>query len=280
MKKKKDKNKDHKPNYFGILPAPVRYADEKKVVPRAKILFSEVSALWNLWGYCNASNSYFAGLYGVKDATVSNWITSLEKEKFFRIEYERWPGKVAVKERKIYPGPGIIVSPKPTSEEKAGTSEGEKPTSQGKEPTSQGPKENKKKEKEEIKEGMTFEDFWNKYGKKVGKANAEKKWKKLSRKDRDDIAATLDLYLGRTIVKEDWDTKRPFKPMRKDPATYLNQRVWEDFDGDDLNVHEAEKNRQKNKPRKTTLQADQEDLKKPDVDPDAIEKILKKLQKQ
>ena len=50
------------PNYFGILPANVRY--DKRLKPMEKILYTEITALSNAKGYCYATNSYFAKLYG------------------------------------------------------------------------------------------------------------------------------------------------------------------------------------------------------------------------
>lgn len=64
-----------KPGYYGILPANVRYDD--KLVPMARILYTEVTALTGSTGECTASNNYFAKLYGVSIATVSSWVSQL-----------------------------------------------------------------------------------------------------------------------------------------------------------------------------------------------------------
>lgn len=64
------------PSFFSILPATVRY--DKRLIPSAKILYSEISALCNKQGYCWASNEYFANLYEVSKQTISTWLTSLE----------------------------------------------------------------------------------------------------------------------------------------------------------------------------------------------------------
>lgn len=63
-----------------------------------------------------------------------------------------------------------------------------------------------------------FGKFWDMYGKKTSPKNkCLLKWKRLSVADREAIFRTLPQYVANT----------PDKRYRKDPATYLNQRVWE-----------------------------------------------------
>jgi hypothetical protein len=75
-----------KPNYYAIIPSDVRYSNLK---PNAKLLYGEITALSNKLGYCFASNSYFAELYGVSKNTVSRWIGDLNKLGFITISIER-----------------------------------------------------------------------------------------------------------------------------------------------------------------------------------------------
>lgn len=79
---------NEKPAYFGILTADVRY--DKRLKPMEKILFSEISALCDMNGWCEATNSYFAELYEVSIETVSRWISNLKKYGYIesRISYK------------------------------------------------------------------------------------------------------------------------------------------------------------------------------------------------
>ena len=83
-----------KPNYYAIIPSNVRYSSLK---PNAKILYGEITALSNKLGYCYASNSYFADLYGVRKNTVSRWLSDLNKLGFITIKIERNSNKEITK---------------------------------------------------------------------------------------------------------------------------------------------------------------------------------------
>ena len=74
------------PTYYANIPANVRYSNLK---PNAKLLYGEITALSNKLGYCFASNSYFAELYGVSKNTVSRWIGDLNKLGFITVQIER-----------------------------------------------------------------------------------------------------------------------------------------------------------------------------------------------
>lgn len=75
---------EESPNYYGILPASVRYC--KGLTPNAKILYTELTALTNKNGYCHASNNYFAELYNVSDRSISQWFKELSKFGFIEIQ--------------------------------------------------------------------------------------------------------------------------------------------------------------------------------------------------
>ena len=89
-----------RPGYYGILPANIRY--DKNLKPMEKIMYSELTALSNKNGYCNATNSYFAELYEVSKNTVSLWIGDLEKAGYIKTKLIYEPGTKNIKERRIY----------------------------------------------------------------------------------------------------------------------------------------------------------------------------------
>ena len=66
---------------------------------------------------------------------------------------------------------------------------------------------------------LSFSEFWDLYDKKRGdKTKLEKKYDKISEEDRKKIKAHVKAY----------KLAQPDKQFRKDPATYLNNRGWED----------------------------------------------------
>ena len=78
---------EESPNYYGILPASVRYC--KDLNPHAKILYTELSALTNKNGYCHATNAYFANLYQVSERAITKWFKELSEYGFIEIQIIR-----------------------------------------------------------------------------------------------------------------------------------------------------------------------------------------------
>lgn len=77
----------------------------------------------------------------------------------------------------------------------------------------------------------SFNDFWNGYDKKIDRPKCEKKWGKLKQVDKEKIMNHIVLYVKST----------PDKQFRKHPATYLNNRSWEN---EIINGATADKKRQ------------------------------------
>ena len=82
------------PSYYAIIPANVRYSDLK---PNAKLLYGEITALSNKFGFCFASNKYFSELYNVNKNTVSSWLSDLKNYGFIVIKIERDSNKQIIK---------------------------------------------------------------------------------------------------------------------------------------------------------------------------------------
>ncbi len=85
------------PNYYGIIPAPVRYCEGLEA--NAKLLYCEITALSNKHGYCFASNQYFADLFRIHPGSISRLISSLSEHGFLRVEISKMAGN----QRHIYP---------------------------------------------------------------------------------------------------------------------------------------------------------------------------------
>jgi hypothetical protein len=85
------------PTFYAIIPATVRY--DKELTPNAKLLYGELTCLSSREGYCFATNSYFAEVYGVAEETISRWISNLKDRQYINIEY--FYRGAEVKERRI-----------------------------------------------------------------------------------------------------------------------------------------------------------------------------------
>ena len=61
-----------------------------------------------------------------------------------------------------------------------------------------------------------FNDFWDRYDKKINRDDCLKKWKKLSLVDMQEALKMVDYYVKST----------PDKQYRKNPATWIYQKSW------------------------------------------------------
>lgn len=86
-----------KPNYYAIIPADVRYDNELK--DKAKLLYGEITALSDKYGYCYASNKYFAELYGVTVTTISLLIKNLVEKGYIESEIKYKEGSKEILNR-------------------------------------------------------------------------------------------------------------------------------------------------------------------------------------
>jgi hypothetical protein len=61
-----------------------------------------------------------------------------------------------------------------------------------------------------------FNEFWDRYDKKINRDDCLKKWKKLSISDMKEALKMVDIYVKST----------PDKQYRKNPATWIFQKAW------------------------------------------------------
>lgn len=193
---------ENKKSYYAIIPADVRYCTS--LCANAKLLYGEITALCNEKGYCWASNEYFAKLYEVHKNTISKWISALKANGFIALTIEN------LTDRKIWINE-VVKGAKPKAE--GGINE----------------KVNTPKRKAEHNNTVnttknntvnieTFNHLWDIYDKKVGKDKAYKAFIKTNKKDYDIIIDHVKEYVDKT----------PDKQYRKNLATYLNNKSWND----------------------------------------------------
>ncbi len=210
-------------SYYSILTADVRY--DKRLKPNEKLLFSEITALSNKRGYCNASNNYFAQLYDVTTATASNWVNHLKDRGYIDVEMI-YDGK-QIKERRIFVNSNTIKenfnTPKEKVEDpiknnlKRGIKEKFKENNTSKNNTS------KNKQLEE-----DFEKLWKLYPRKEGKKKAFEAYKRAIKNGttNKEIQTGIVNYLTQIRVQ------RTNKQYIKQGSTWFNGECW----NDDYNV--------------------------------------------
>lgn len=195
-----------KRGYYAIIPANVRYDD--RLIPNAKLLYGEITALCNEKGYCWASNQYFADLYKKDKSTISKWISQLNKSDYIKIEIKYKKGTKEIEHRYIR----IRVDPMDENEYT---------------PMDEKPKDNNtvlfnntfnNTLSSESKKDISFNRFWKIYDKSKDKEKCKKKWNRISKVDKIKIFETLPEYVSLT----------PDKQYRKNPHTYLNGKNWND----------------------------------------------------
>lgn len=221
-----------KPGFYAILPSPVRY--DRRLSASEKVFFAEITALSDQCGYCYAGNGYFSELYDTSDRTVQRWVKHLQELGYVAVTNVR---DGAAMQRRISPLPDAPHEETPETE--ADKNVGERhPVSSGDKnvaptPTKMSPTPRQKCHLEQYKNNNTsnnnttracargFDRFWAAYPRKVGKGAAERSFERI----RPD-AALLDGMLRAIETQRQSDTwQRGYIP---NPATWLNQRRWED----------------------------------------------------
>lgn len=93
-------SRERRPGYWAVLPAKVRY--DKTLRPNAKLLYAEITALADAKGYCWATNSYLAELFGIAARTVSDLVKNLADRGYIEVEVVRDEQTNEVKERRLW----------------------------------------------------------------------------------------------------------------------------------------------------------------------------------
>ena len=196
-----------KPNYYAIIPANVRY--DKDLTANAKLLYGEISALCDKGGYCWATNSYFANLYGLSQISISRLIKTLKDKGYIEVKISYIDGTNGIDKRYIQICKESINKNDNT-------------------PINKNVKENNTSinntsiTKENIKE--RFDKFWNAYPKKKSKGVVEKWFTK--NKPSEDLVNEMIDKINLLKTTEQWKKNNgQYIPY---PSTWLNAKGWED----------------------------------------------------
>lgn len=102
--------------YYKIIPDFVMFDEELLSMPKAILLYGEITALSNNKGYCWASNSYFAKKFKVSDRMIKNYINKLVEKGFIARKIIYKPGTKEVDKRILSIGsaPSEIDFPTPS----------------------------------------------------------------------------------------------------------------------------------------------------------------------
>lgn len=210
-------------SYWAQLPSEVRYSGE--LSSTAKLLYAELSALIGEDGYCWATNTYFAGVLGVSERTISRMITQMEAAGFIRCEMATNDNG---RERRIYAGAffpgrgGIDKNVYPNSSRLYIHDNTNPPIV---------PPEGGSECADSKKSGRTvstpewkperFDKFWKAYPNGAGRKAAVRAWDKL--KPDDALLVVMARTLEKDMRSEQWG--RGIIPRA---STWLNSEPWND----------------------------------------------------
>lgn len=224
---------DRKPAYWAILPASVRYDPE--LIPNAKLLYAEITALQEATGYCFATNQYLADLFGLKPATITSLLKNLTDHGYIQVEVDRDEGTKQVVQRRIFTTANL-----PTVAVPSPINIGEGSPIKIEDPPLQKPKENNTRDnnippkapqggrrrrevkKEPDHKPERFKRFWDFYPRGENKQGAIRAWDRLSPTDEqiDQMAKALK----RQMQSEEWKNGIGIPHA----STWLNNQRWED----------------------------------------------------
>lgn len=177
-----------------------------------KVLMGLIHSLSVKDGFCYASNHYLGQAIGVSSENVRKWLSQLEQKGLIERIIKRKPnGEIDIRELRL-------LTPLVLNDHTPLVKFNHTPMVKNDHTSGKILPHNKEDNKKEInKSNERFEEFWNMYGKKVGKDKTKSKWSKLKEKEIEDIFKYLPSYVASREMK-----------YRKDPERYLSHRVWED----------------------------------------------------
>lgn len=215
---------ENKKSYYAIIPANVRYDDD--LTPNAKLLYGEVTALCNEKGYCWASNSYFADLYGVSNVSISKWINQLVKNGYLTSQLNYKEGTKEILNRYLRLVNDPIKEKFNTPQRKVNDPIKEKfkdnTTSNNTINNTTNILSSNKLPESELK--SDFETLWSIYPNKKGKAKALTAYKKAIK----DGVANTDIEKGIKAYSKEIEHKRTSPEYIAHGSTWFSNKRWED----------------------------------------------------
>lgn len=235
---------EHKPQYWGVMPAEVRYCPGLPAT--AKVLYTEISALTQMDGICVKDNAYFCQLYKISERTLQGHLKALARQGFIAI----LDGDGGQGRRRIYAGInplahnpakncGVGANPAEncgvTPQKTAGTYKDIQDLSQDPPIAPQGAgegKPEKKKRRTRAKaacdyEPELFERFWKAYPRGEAKAEARYEWDEL----RPDLKLMREMSAALTRQKKSAEWLRDGGKAVPYACRWLSHRRWEDETG-------------------------------------------------
>lgn len=201
---------DHR-SYYAIIPANVRYDDS--LIPSAKLLYGEITALCNEKGYCWASNEYFANQYKVSKPTIQNWLKSLEEKGYIYREVKYKEGSKEIEARYIR----ILGGGRQEN-----LVRGHQEIYQDNNTSFNNTFNNIDHSSSKLKND--FDKLWKLYPRKKGKTAAFKHYKKAIK----DGATNKQIQDGILSYKKEIETKKIEESYIKHGSTWFSNRGWED----------------------------------------------------
>lgn len=203
-------------SWYAIITSEI--LSRKDISANEKLLVGLIVSLSHKEGHCFASNQYMADCLGVSSSAIRSYLRTLEEVKIIsRIIKKKESGEVETREIRVEIGKNVTLPPLSSLTPPSATNVTEGMSSSTPPSATNVAHIIRDNNKEKIKEDR-FDQFWDLYGKKVGKDKAKSKWLKLKETEKDEVLLAIPKYL----------IARPDPIYRKDPERYLVHRVWED----------------------------------------------------